>query len=311
MRVTGRFQRALPNYAGSTIAPVLVLTQITSLQVGSAVAKNAYELVSPTALAGMRLAFSAVIMCLLVRPRLSQIVAHQWRAAIWLGVTFAAMNLAYFQAISYLPISVASTLELLGPLALSVVLARRLAHLVSAVLAIVGVLLLTVPGAALPTTGMLLGAAAALCRAAYVILNQHVGRVFVDWTGLTVALAIGACLLTPLVAITDAAAIVSRPEVLGIGLAVAVLSSLIPYSLDMAVLRRIGKRGFGVLLALSPAVAAVVGFALLGEHLRTGQIVGIALVVLAVAWSAARSRPAEPSPPSSISTSKPPGGSDR
>lgn len=296
MRITPQCGSDPPTSMSRMIAPVLVLAQITSLQVGSAVAKNTYGLVSPTALAGMRLAFSAVLMCLLVRPQLRQIEARQWRAAMWLGAVFAAMNLAYFQAIRHLPIGVAATLELLGPLALSIVLARRPAHLATAALAITGVLLLTAPGAALSPMGALLGTAAALCRAAYVILNQHVDRVFGDWTGLTVALTFGACLVTPVAAVTDGAAIVARPEVLGIGVAVAVLSSMVPYSLDTIVLRRIGKRGFGVLLALSPAVASVVGFALLHEQLSVRQIAGVALVVLAVAWAAKHSRPATFSP---------------
>ncbi|MGW0683646.1 EamA family transporter [Streptomyces sp. NPDC002754] len=273
---------------GAATAPVLMLAQIASLQVGSAVAKGAYASVGPTAVAGMRLFFAAVIMWLLVRPRLRGITAAQWRAAVALGLILASMNVAYFQAISRLPIGVAATLELLGPLALSIALSRRIEHLVVALLALAGVLLLATPGASLPATGLLLGGVAAVCRAAYVVLSRRVGRLFPDWTGLTLALAVGACVLTPLTAVTDGGRVAAHPSVLFTGLLVALLSSLIPYSLDMTVLRRIDARAFGVLLALSPAVAAGVGFALLHEELTGRQLGAAALIVAAGVWSVRR-----------------------
>ncbi|MGA4837390.1 EamA family transporter [Streptomyces sp. G45] len=269
-------------------APTLVLVQIASLQAGSAVAKGAYAAVGPSALAGMRLFFAAVILWLLVRPSLRRVTAAQWRAVMSLGVVFAAMNVAYFQAISRLPIGVAATVELLGPLALSIALSRRLEHLAVALLALTGVLLLAGPGASLSAAGLMLGLAAAVCRAAYVVLSGRVGRLFSDWTGLTLALACGACLLTPVAAVTDGAAVAAHPAVLLTGGLVAVLSSLIPYALDMTVLRRIDVRAFGVLLALSPAVAAAAGFLLLGEQLTARQLIAVALVVLASAWSVRR-----------------------
>ncbi|WP_413796832.1 EamA family transporter [Streptomyces iranensis] len=276
-------------WQGAATAPALMLTQIVSLQAGSAVAKDAYGTAGPTALAGMRLFFSAAILWVLVRPRLRKVTAVQWRAAISLGLVFAAMNLAYFQTISRLPIGVAATLELLGPLTLSIVLSRRPEHLAVALLALVGVTLLAAPGASLSAAGLLLGGAAALCRAGYVVMSRRVGHLFPDWTGLTLGLAGGACVLTPVTAVMDGGTVAARPAVLGTGLVVALLSSLIPYSLDMAVLRRIDVRAFGVLLALSPAVAAGVGFVLLlREQLTARQLCAMALVVLAGAWSVRR-----------------------
>ncbi|QOV41277.1 EamA family transporter [Streptomyces ferrugineus] len=268
-----------------------MLGQIFSLQVGSALAKDAYTTVGPTALAGMRIVFSAAFLWLLVRPRLRQVTARQWRAAISLGLVLAAMNLAYFHAIGHLPLGVAATLELLGPLGLSVLLSRRPQHVMAALLALAGVLLLAAPGASLPAVGVLLGITAAVCRAGYVVLNQRVGRLFSDWTGLTLALACGACVLAPVAAFTDGAVVAAHPAVLGTGAAVALLSSLIPYSLDMTLLRRIDTRTFGVLLALSPAVGAGIGFALLHEQLTVRQLAATALIVVAGAWSLRRASP--------------------
>lgn len=277
----------LPQRSAAT-APVLVLLQIASLQTGASVAKGAYATVGPTALAGMRLAFAAGVLWLLVRPRLRGVTAAQWRAALALGLVFAGMNLAYFQAIAHLPIGVAATLELLGPLVLSLALSRRLEHVAAALLTLAGVLLLATPGGALSTSGILLGCTAAVCRAGYVVLSRRVGRLFPDWTGLALALACGACLLTPIAALTGGARVAAHPEALGTGLVVALLSSLIPYALDMTALRRIDPRAFGVLLALSPAVAAGIGFLLLHEESTLRQLCAMALVVLAGAWSTHR-----------------------
>ncbi|MEL5955144.1 hypothetical protein AADR41_10240 [Streptomyces sp. CLV115] len=137
--------------------------QIISLQAGSAVAKEAYAVVGPTAPAGMRLPFSAAILWTSVRPRLRDVTAVRSRAAISLGLVLAAMNLAYFQALDRLPIGVAATLELLGPLTLPIVLSRRLEHFAVALPALAGVLLPATPGAALSAAGLLLGGAPPRC----------------------------------------------------------------------------------------------------------------------------------------------------
>ncbi|MEH0418370.1 EamA family transporter [Streptomyces sp. B21-083] len=267
------------------VPPLLVLAQISSLQVGSAVAKSAYDEVGATALAGMRLLFSAVIVWVLVRPRPSAMSSRQRWTAIALGVVFAAMNVAYFQTIKYLPIGIASTIELLGPLIVAVAMSRHWKDLAGTLMALTGVLLLASPGAALPVAGLLLGGLAAICRASYVLLSRRVGRLFDDWSGLAVALAIGACLLTPVAAATQGAVIARHPHLLLTGLLVALLSSLIPYSLDLTALRRIDVRAFGILLAMSPAVGAGVGYVVLGEHMTARQGAAIALVVVATAWS--------------------------
>ncbi|MEI5101597.1 EamA family transporter [Streptomyces sp. PmtG] len=263
----------------------LVLAQVVSLQAGAAVAKAAYAHVSPTALAGMRLGFAALVLWCVVRPRLRSLTAEGWRAAVGLGLVLAAMNTAYFQAIGQLSLGVAATIELLGPLVLALALSRGAAQLCAGLLALAGVLLLAAPGGALPGAGLALGALAAVSRAAYVVLNRRVGRLFPDWSGLTVALAVGALLLVPVAAVTDGAAVAGHPAVLGTGLLVALLSSLIPYSLDLLALRRVDVRAFGVLLALGPAVGAAVGFLALGEQLSARQVAAMGLVVVACAWA--------------------------
>ncbi|MFI1826963.1 EamA family transporter [Streptomyces sp. NPDC020412] len=193
------------------------------------------------------------------------------------------MNALYFQAIAHLPIGVASAVELLGPLALAAALSRRPRDLAVVAAATGGVLLLVAPGADLAWVGLVWGAGAAVCRGAYVMLSHRVGRGFDDATGLALALAVGAGLLTPVAAVSGAHQVVAHPEVLVVGALVAVLSSLVPYTLDMVVLRRVGVRTFGVLLALSPAVGAVVGALVLGEVLGGREAAAVLLIVVASA----------------------------
>lgn len=269
-----------PATGRSLTAPGLVLTQIASLQLGSAVAKGLFADVGATATAAMRITLAAIVLYALVRPRLRALNRAQWRAALGLGVVFAAMNIAYFEAIQVLPLGVAATLELLGPLLLAVALTRRPTDLAWAALAVAGVLLLSGTDGRLPLLGIGLGLLAAGCRAGYVLLNRQVGRLFDDWTGLAVALAIGACLLAPIGAVTGGTRLLN-PGVLAAGMLVALLSSLLPYSLDLVVLRRISPRVFGILLSLSPAVAALVGFVVLAEKLTSHQMLAILLVVVA------------------------------
>lgn len=266
-------------------APLLVLLQICSLQAGSAVAKTTYDRLDPTAMAGLRLGFAALVTAAVVRPALHRLSARQWGAAGALGLVFAANNLTFFQAIGRLPLGVASTVELVGPLLLAVALSRRPAHLAAGLLALAGVLLLGAPGGQVPLAGLGFGLAAAGCRAAYVVLSKRVGRLFPDFTGLSVALLVGAVVLVPVAALADGGAVVQRPVLLLPGLAVALLSSLVPYALDMTVLRRLDSRAFGVLLGLGPAVGVGIGFLALHEPLSARQAVAVTLVVAAALWS--------------------------
>ncbi|MEV0850427.1 EamA family transporter [Streptomyces sp. NPDC049954] len=267
------------------VAPLLVLLQICSLQAGSAVAKTTYDRLDPTAMAGLRLGFAALVTAAVVRPAVHRLSARQWGAAGALGLVFAANNLTFFQAIGRLPLGVASTVELLGPLLLAVALSRRPAHLAAGLLALAGVLLLGAPGGHVPVAGLGFGLAAAVCRGAYVGLSKRVGRLFPDFTGLSVALLVGAVVLVPVAALADGGAVVRQPGLLLPGLAVALLSSLVPYALDMTVLRRIDSRAFGVLLGLGPAVGVAIGFLALHEPLSAREAVAVALVVAAALWS--------------------------
>ncbi|MGH3430036.1 MAG: EamA family transporter [Pseudonocardiaceae bacterium] len=264
----------------ATSAAGLVLIQITSLQLGSAVAKDLFGRAGPTGLAALRITWAALVLCALVRPRLRGLTTRQLTTALGLGLVVAAMNLTYFHAIARIPIGVASSLELLGPLGLSLVVSRRPTDLLWAGLSAIGLALLAVPRSELDVVGLVFGAIAGLLRAGYVLLNQRVGVLFIDWSGLALAMTAGAVVLVPLAAITSGEQL-THIDVLIRGLGVAILSSLVPYSLDMLTLRRITPRLFGILLSASPAVAAMVGYAVLDESLTTNQLLAIGLITAA------------------------------
>lgn len=280
-----------PDRRTRRIAPALVLLQITSLQLGSAVAKDLFREVGATATAALRITLAAIVLAAVVRPTVRGLTRAQWATVGALGLVLAAMNLAYFTAIALLPLGVASTLELLGPIALALALSRRLLDVAWAVLALTGLVLLAYPIGLLPVAGIAVGLLAAACRAGYVLLNHRVGALFPDWSGLALALIVGACVLAPLGAFA-AGPRLGDGSVLAAGLAVAVLSSLVPYSLDLLVLRRITARAFGILLGLGPAVGALVGFVALGEVLTALQLVAVGLVAVAAVGAVRGDRPA-------------------
>jgi inner membrane transporter RhtA len=297
----------------SWATPILVLAQIGSLQCGSAVAKGLFAAVGPTRTVCLRLWFAAVLLCALVRPRPWRFTRRQALASAGLGCVVAAMNLAYFHAIARLPLGVAATLELLGPLGLAVALARTGRELLYAALAIVGTVLLAAPGnPSVTAAGLGLGLVSALLRAGYVLLNRRIGRLIDGWSGLATALAVGAVLVIPvgILPLGDpprggAPAVgetglggLTDLTVLTRGLAVALLCAVLPYGLDLVALRRISPRVFGVLLSMSPAIGALVGYAALGERLTTRQLLALACVTAASAGVVrqATRRPSETAP---------------
>jgi len=283
---------------GPRSAAALVVLQICSLQLGATVAKVLFGMADPLLVAALRLLFAAILINIVVRPPLASLSAHQWCWIVTWGATFAAMNVAYFQALFYMPIGIAATFELLGPLALATAVARSVAGTVAGTLAAAGVVLLVGGIQSLPLMGIAFGAAAAVMRALYTVLNRKVGQLVSDWSGLSVALAVGALLTCPIVGM-HYQAIVHAPRVMVLGLAVAVLSSLIPYALDYVALRVMSIATFGVLLSLSPGLGALIGWVVLGERLSGLQWGSILLIVLssvvAVLAAESQSRRSAPS----------------
>ncbi|WP_409483115.1 EamA family transporter [Arsenicicoccus dermatophilus] len=264
--------------------PLLVVAAIVTVQLGGALAATLVPVLGALPTVALRLGLGATVLLLATRPGVRGHGRSGWLAVVALGTTLAVMNSTFYASLARLPIGVAVTVEFLGPLTLAAALSRRLVDALSVAAALAGVALvsgaLSIPWAALDHLGIGLALAAGACWAAYIVCSQRVGRHFPAVDGLTLAMLVAAALVVPLgLAQADPAAL--TPGRWGAAFGVALLSSVIPYSLELLALRDLDARVFGVLLSLEPAAAASAGLVVLGQRLDRPQVVGMALVVLA------------------------------
>jgi inner membrane transporter RhtA len=262
---------------------VLVLLAIASVQFGAALAKGLFDEIGVGGTVFLRVAFAALVLVAVWRPSLR----GRSRRALWLVVVFglvlACMNLAFYSALDRIPLGAAVTFEFVGPLGVAVAGSRRALDLLWVALAAVGIMLLSdFGGGGLDALGIVLALLAGAFWAAYILLSVRVGREFEGADGLALAMVAGAAVLVP-VGIADGGADLLAPWILAAGAAVAILSSAIPYALEMEALRRMPTGVFGVLMSLEPGMAALAGFVLLGEDLDAREIVAILFVVAASA----------------------------
>lgn len=264
-------------------APLLVLTAIVSVQVGSSLAKQLFDDLGAAGVTLLRLGLAAGLLLLLLRPKVRSWNRASWTAALLLGAAMAGMNLVFYLSLRTVPLGIAVTVEFLGPLLLALVQTRRAIDLLWAALAAAGVALLGLDTSNdVPVTGLLLAFVAGLFWAAYIVASARVGQVLPGADGLAVALAVAAVLVLPF-GLSGASAVVERPALLLAAFGVALLSSVISYGLELAALRRIPTQVFGILMSLEPAAAAVAGFAVLGEALGPREVLALVLVSLASA----------------------------
>jgi inner membrane transporter RhtA len=266
--------------ARPAVSPVwLVIGGIMSVQVGAAFSKQLFDTVSPTTMVWLRLGFSAVVLLVLARPRLAGRSRADWSVVLVFGLTLATMNWAIYQSFARMPLGIAVTIEFLGPLLLALAMSRRAVDLVWVALAAGGVAVLGLEGSGVTLAGVLFALLAGAAWAAYIVLSAATGRRWPGLSGLSVASAVGTLLLAPaMVAVGDD---LLDPRVLAIGAAVALLSSVVPYSPEMAALRSMPPRIFGILMSLEPAAAALAGIVLLGELLGALDWAAVACVVVA------------------------------
>jgi inner membrane transporter RhtA len=266
----------------------LVLVGIASVQVGAAFATKLFGHLGAGGTTLVRLLFSAIVLCAAWRPRLRAHTARELYLAALFGLALALMNLSFYEALTRIHLGVAVTLEFVGPLGVALAGSRGPLDVVWALLAAGGVAVLGGFG-----TLSLAGAGFALAAggfwASYILLNARVGRVFPGGSGLAIAMAIGTLPLIP-VGIVDAGTNLLQPRFLAVGLAVAMLSSVIPYSVELEALRRIRPQLFGVLMSLEPAMAALAGLVVIGQGLSAVDVLAIGLVVMASAGATFGSR---------------------
>ena len=276
------------------IDPVwLVLIAIASVQLGAAFAKDLFATTTPTATAWLRLCFASLIFLTFARPRLRGRSARDWVIVLGYGVALAGMNWAIYASFARIPIGVAVTVEFLGPLAVAVLGSRRPRDLIWVGLAALGVALLGLQPIDPDWIGLGLALLAGALWAGYILLAGPTGRRFEGVSGVTVASIVGAVLLTP--AAFGLGTPVFTAHVLWVALAVGLLSSVIPYGLEMVALRRMKPGLFGILMSLEPAAAALFALLVLGEGLTLTECAAMACVVVA-SVGATRTRTASEPP---------------
>jgi inner membrane transporter RhtA len=265
-------------------APLLVLAAVVSVQFGGAMAVTLLPLVGVFGSVTLRLTIAAAVLVVVARPRLRSRSTADWLVVGAFGAVLALMNLCFYGALARIPIGVAVTIEFIGPLVLATVLSHRRKDLLAVAGAALGVILISgvfsTPWADVDLVGLGLALAAGASWAAYIVFSGRTGARFAQLEGLAIAMMIAAALVAPVGGLTGGSALWT-PDALWRGAAIAVMSSVLPYSLELIALRRLAAHVFGILLSLEPAVAALAGLFVLGQRLNALQLVGMACVVAA------------------------------
>jgi inner membrane transporter RhtA len=265
-------------------AVALLLAAATIVQFGAAFAVTLFDRLGPGGTVFLRVLFGAIVLVAVFRPAVR---GRDLRLVIAFGLVLGGMNWAFYEALDRIPLGPTVTLEFLGPLGVAVWKSRRALDLLWIALAAAGVVILADPfgGGGLDGLGVALAFLAGAFWAAYILLSARIGR---DWpaaSGLAAAMVFGALLMVPAGVVQGGAGLL-EPELLSAGLVVALLSSVIPYSLEMEALRTLPEGVFGVMLSLQPALAVLAGLVVLGQGLGTHDAAAIGLVVVASAGAA-------------------------
>lgn len=267
-----------------------VLLAIISVQSGAAIAKSLFPTIGAAGTASLRIGISAIILLAVYRPKLLKITLQQWKFVIPYGLCLGAMNLVFYFAIERIPIGLAVTLEFIGPLMVAVLGSKRLVDFLWVLLAAAGIILI----APWTTNGVdILGAGLALLAgafwAAYILLGGKISTIMQGGDAVTTGMLFAAMLVVPFGILGDGLHNLT-PQFWGMGIALALLSSAIPFTLEMKALGQLPARTFSILMSLEPAAASVCAFLFLQEYLSFNEILAVAFVVTASAGSTLTSR---------------------
>ncbi len=276
----------------------LVLGGIASVQFGAAFANKLFSQAGPGGVVFLRLALAAVMLMVAVRPTIRGRTRSDYLAVLGYGLILGFMNWSFYEALDRLPLGVAVTIEFTGPLAVAIGGSRRALDGLWVLLAGGGVVLLALRGDNHDVTalGVVLALTAGVLWACYILVSQRVGKTWAQVDGLALALCIGTIVVIP-VGVIEGGTALGRPALLAGGAAIAILSSILPYSFELIALRRLRAATFGLLMSLEPAVAAFAGVLLLGQPLRVVTAIAIVMVVVASVGTTLTSRmPDAPAP---------------
>ncbi|MGY2289861.1 threonine/homoserine exporter RhtA [Pseudomonas sp. SDO528_S397] len=272
-----------PRSLASVLFPVvLLLIAMASIQSGASLAKSMFPVVGAQGTTTLRLIFASVIMLLLLRPWRAQLTAKSLRTVIVYGMALGGMNFLFYMSLRTVPLGIAVALEFTGPLAVAIYASRKAVDFLWIALAIIGLLLLIPMGASsssIDLTGVAYALSAGACWALYIVFGQKAGA---DNGVQTAALGVMiAALLVAPIGIVHAGAALLTPSLIPIAIGVAILSTALPYTLEMVALTRLPARTFGTLMSIEPAFGALSGLLFLHEHLSLAQWLAISCIILA------------------------------
>lgn len=261
----------------------MLVTAMVSIQVGSAVATSLFDDIGPGGVVFLRTSISAVLLFVLWRPGLRVFAEHRW-LALRFGVTLAGMTLFFYESIDRIPLGMAVTVEFIGPLGVALLTSRSRRDWIWAALAACGIFLLSgwTGSSDVDRTGLAFALVAGLLWGSYILQGKKLGE-RADGNKILVLPVIVAALVTAPIGIHEGGVALLESKVILVGIAVGVLGSAIPFSLDIAAMRRLPSSVFGVMMSLEPAIAAAVGFLFLSQGLSAVEILAIGLVVAASA----------------------------
>ncbi|WP_291287944.1 DMT family transporter [Flavobacterium sp.] len=264
------------------IPPVYaVLLAIISVQCGAAIAKTLFPTIGAAGTASLRIGISAILLLLAYRPNLKAITPKQWKIVLPYGLTLGAMNLVFYTAIERIPIGLAVTLEFIGPLLVAIIGSKRLLDYCWVLLAAIGIVLIAPwSNDSIDPIGVIFALLAGALWATYIILGGKVSKIMHDGQAVATGMLFGAILILPFGLYENGLANLT-PKFLGMGFALALLSSAIPFTLEMKALGQLPPRTFSILMSLEPAAAAVCAYIFLQEHLNFYEILAIVCVVIA------------------------------
>ena len=275
----------------AVVPPVpAVLAGIVSVQGGAAIAKGLFPVLGAPATAGLRIAISALMLLIAFRPPLARLTAAQWRVAIPFGMCLGLMNVVFYLSLARIPLGLAVTIEFVGPLGVAVFGSRRALDLLWVVLAGAGIALIAPwSGSGVDALGVAYALLAGLCWATYIVLGARLSRLVRGGAAVSAGMVVATATVLP-IALAGGGLARLTPQLALAAAAVALLSSALPYALELSALRTLPTRTFSILMSVEPAVAALCGLAFLGERLGVGQWLAIVLVIAASLGATVTSR---------------------
>ena len=273
-------RRAAAGSGGRVAGTGLAVASVGSVQFGAALASTLFPVVGPIGTVALRLAVAAIVLAATNRIWRVRWQRSELKLVLLFGAVLATMNTSLYLALDRLPLATTITLEFLGPLAVAIGTSSSRRERWWVLPAAAGVALLGGTLRLDDVVGVAFALSAALCWACYILLSRRLGRSAGGQAGLALATVVGAVVMVPIGLLT-AGSLLWHPSTLALGLAVGVLSSALPYSMDMMALRRLPTAVFGVLTSLNPAVGALAGWWVLSQQLPWEGLAGVALVIVA------------------------------